>query len=87
MKHTYVNTRSHAVRIYTAQGARMIGPDETFTLSEPVSSAPYWVKKIEGEAPVQEAVAAPTTVTTPTQETTVAKTTKSRRRKTTTEKE
>ena len=84
MKHTYINTRHNPVRIYTSSGARMIGPNETFTLSEPVSSAPYWVKKVEDAAPVQETVAAPTTVTSATQETTVAKTTKARRRKTTT---
>lgn len=84
MKHTYINTRSTPVRIFTAAGPRMIAGNETITLSKPISSAPYWVKKVEDKAPVQETVAAPTTVTTPTQQTTVAKTTKSRRRKITT---
>ncbi len=87
MKHTYVNTRSHVVRIYTAQGPRMVSPNETFTLSEPVSSAPYWVVKVTEAEPVQEAVVKATTAVSSTGETTVAKTTKARRRKTTTEKE
>lgn len=86
MAHTYTNTRSSAVRIFTPSGPRMLKGNETATFSEPISGAPYWVVKVEEAAPAQEPVVETTvsTVTTPTQQTTVAKTTKSRRRKTTT---
>ena len=84
MAHTYTNTRSSAVRIFTSSGPRMLKGNETATFSEPISGAPYWVVKVEEAAPAQEPVVETAVSIETIEKTTVAKTTKARRRKTTT---
>lgn len=85
MAHTYTNTRASAVRVFTSTGPVTIAGHETVTFKEPISSAPYWIVKVDEVREVTEV--SETTIIRTVEETTEETTKARRRRRTTTVEE